>query len=56
MYNFNILAGYSPEFLKKSNAVPLELARKKYPRVTISEVSSLIFFCLGETDDFVLSL
>jgi len=39
MYNFNILAGYSPEFLKKSNAVPLELARKKYPRVTIAAVS-----------------
>lgn len=38
MYNFNILAGYSPEFLKKSNAVPLELARKKYPRVTQAEL------------------
>jgi len=38
MYNFNILAGYSPEFLRKSNAVPLELARKRYPRVTITEL------------------
>lgn len=38
MYNFNILAGYSPEFLRKSNIVPLELARKRYERVTVHQV------------------
>lgn len=38
MYNFNILAGYSPEFLRKSNIVPLELARKRYQRVTVTQV------------------
>lgn len=43
MYNFNILAGYSPEFLRKSNVVPLELARKRYERVTISQVNGLCF-------------
>lgn len=38
MYNFNILAGYSPAFLKKTNIVPLSLARRKYPRVTFAEL------------------
>lgn len=38
MYNFNILAGYSQELLKKSNIVPLELARKRYPRVSIKQL------------------
>lgn len=38
MYNFNILAGYAPEFLRKSNIVPLELARKRYERVTVAQV------------------
>jgi chondroitin 4-sulfotransferase 11 len=38
MYNFNILAGYSPQFLKKSQTVPLTLARKRYPRPSVSEV------------------
>uniref|UniRef100_A0A1B0DHX0 Carbohydrate sulfotransferase n=1 Tax=Phlebotomus papatasi TaxID=29031 RepID=A0A1B0DHX0_PHLPP len=32
MYNFNLLAGYTPEFLKKSKEDPFVLARKKYPR------------------------
>lgn len=35
MYNFNILAGYSPKFLKRTKAVPLSLARKKYPRPSV---------------------
>jgi hypothetical protein len=39
MYNFNLLAGYSPMFLKKSQKVPLTLARKKYPRPSVKEVS-----------------
>lgn len=39
MYNFNLLAGYSPQFLKKSNVVPLTLARKKYPRPSVQEVN-----------------
>lgn len=38
MYNFNILAGYSPTFLRKTNMVPLTLARRKYPRVTMREL------------------
>ena len=42
MYNFNLLAGYSPQFLKKSNVVPLTLARKKYPRPSVLEVSKFI--------------
>jgi chondroitin 4-sulfotransferase 11 len=41
MYNFNLLAGYSPLFLKKTNIVPLSLARKKYPRPSLQEVGSL---------------
>lgn len=38
MYNFNVLAGYTPEFLKKTSEVPLVLARRKYPRVTLEEL------------------
>lgn len=41
MYNFNLLAGYSPQFLKKSQVVPLTLARKKYPRPSVAQVSLL---------------
>lgn len=44
MYNFNILAGYSPEFLRKSNIVPLELARRRYERVKLPQVQ-YIFWC-----------
>lgn len=46
MYNFNILAGYSPAFLRKSNVVPLELARKRYERVTVDQVNSIDFICI----------
>nr|XP_023023217.1 carbohydrate sulfotransferase 11-like [Leptinotarsa decemlineata] len=35
MYNFNILAGYSPQFLKKSKLVPMTLARQRYPRPSL---------------------
>ncbi|XP_063701867.1 carbohydrate sulfotransferase 11 isoform X2 [Culicoides brevitarsis] len=38
MYNFNVLAGYSPEFLKKTKLVPLILARKRYPRPSVEEL------------------
>uniref|UniRef100_A0ABD2VT55 Carbohydrate sulfotransferase n=1 Tax=Trichogramma kaykai TaxID=54128 RepID=A0ABD2VT55_9HYME len=39
MYNFNLLAGYSPQFLKASKAVPVSLARQKYPRPTADELA-----------------
>lgn len=42
MYNFNLLAGYSPQFLKKSQMVPLTLARKKYPRPSLKDVSTSV--------------
>ena len=42
MYNFNLLAGYSPQFLKKSQMVPLTLARKKYPRPSLKDVSIFV--------------
>ncbi|KAL1501003.1 hypothetical protein ABEB36_006409 [Hypothenemus hampei] len=35
MYNFNILAGYSPTFLRRSRTPPLTLARKKYGRPSL---------------------
>lgn len=35
MYNFNILAGYKPKFLKNSKLVPLNLARRRYPRPSL---------------------
>lgn len=38
MYNFNLLAGYSPQFLKKTKLIPLNLARQRYPRVSLSQL------------------
>lgn len=38
MYNFNIMAGYSPTYLKRSKLVPLNLARKKYLRPSWPEL------------------
>lgn len=38
MYNFNLLAGYSPQFLKKTKLVPLTIARKRYPRPSVQEL------------------
>uniref|UniRef100_A0A1Q3FN39 Carbohydrate sulfotransferase n=1 Tax=Culex tarsalis TaxID=7177 RepID=A0A1Q3FN39_CULTA len=42
MYNFNLLAGYSPEFLKKTKDVPLQLARQKYPRPSVDALREAI--------------
>lgn len=41
MYNFNVLAGYSPEFLRKTKEIFLHLARERYPRVTLDEVCTV---------------
>ena len=38
MYIFNVLSGYSQEFLDKSRAVPLQLARDRYPRPSEPEL------------------
>lgn len=43
MYNFNLLAGYSPQYLKKSNIVPLTLARRKYPRPSVAQVKYYLY-------------
>ncbi|XP_011505455.1 PREDICTED: carbohydrate sulfotransferase 11 [Ceratosolen solmsi marchali] len=42
MYNFNLLAGYSSQFLKSSKAVPVSLARQKYPRPTAEELAKFL--------------
>ena len=42
MYIFNVLAGYSPQYLEKTRAVPLQLARNKYPRPSVDELVSFI--------------
>ncbi|XP_053683858.1 carbohydrate sulfotransferase 11 [Sabethes cyaneus] len=42
MYNFNLLAGYSPEFLRKTKDVPLQLARQKYPRPSVEVLQDAI--------------
>ena len=39
MYNFNLMAGYTPQFLRKTKDVPLQLARQKYPRPSVEKVS-----------------
>jgi len=38
MFNFNVLAGYSPAYLRKTKKILLNLARERYPRVTLDEV------------------
>lgn len=60
MYNFNILSGYKPQFLKNNNLVPLQLARKKYPRPTLDELrtalnSSLSFLIVRHPFERLLS-
>ncbi|XP_043477439.1 carbohydrate sulfotransferase 11 isoform X1 [Leptopilina heterotoma] len=42
MYNFNLLAGYSPQFLKATKAVPVYLARQRYPRPTAEELGKFL--------------
>lgn len=39
MFNFNVLAGYTPNYLLKTKKILLNLARERYPRVTLQEVS-----------------
>lgn len=38
MFNFNVLAGYSADFLHKTKEILLHLARERYPRVSLEEV------------------
>ncbi|KAI8115512.1 Carbohydrate sulfotransferase 9 [Lucilia cuprina] len=38
MFNFNVLAGYSADFLHKTKEILLHLARERYPRVTLEEL------------------
>ncbi|XP_031346032.1 carbohydrate sulfotransferase 11 [Photinus pyralis] len=40
MYNFNLLAGYSPKFLQQTKLVPLSLARQRYPRPSLSQLKT----------------
>ncbi|KAF6217200.1 hypothetical protein GE061_001554 [Apolygus lucorum] len=42
MYNFNILAGYKKNFLRRTNIVPLQLARRRYPRPSLSELKTAL--------------
>ncbi|XP_017863415.1 PREDICTED: carbohydrate sulfotransferase 11 isoform X1 [Drosophila arizonae] len=38
MFNFNVLAGYTPNYLLKTKKILLNLARERYPRVTLQEL------------------
>ncbi|XP_034107776.1 carbohydrate sulfotransferase 11 isoform X1 [Drosophila nasuta] len=38
MFNFNVLAGYTPNYLHKTKKILLNLARERYPRVTLQEL------------------
>jgi hypothetical protein len=42
MYLFNILAGYSEQFLRKTAKVPLTLARDRYPRPSVTELEEIL--------------
>ncbi|KAA0202760.1 hypothetical protein HAZT_HAZT009304 [Hyalella azteca] len=41
-YNFNILAGYSENFLLRSKETPITLARQKYARPTTMELENFM--------------
>ena len=42
MYIFNVLSGYSPEYLEKSKRVPLNMARDKYGRPKEEELLKML--------------
>ncbi|XP_049545740.1 carbohydrate sulfotransferase 11 [Anopheles darlingi] len=42
MYNFNLMAGYSAQFLNKTKDVPVQLARQKYPRPSVEKLRQAI--------------
>ncbi|KAJ1530571.1 hypothetical protein ONE63_005455 [Megalurothrips usitatus] len=42
MYNFNVLAGYTPHYLKQSKVVPLQLARQRYPRPSLQTLQEAL--------------
>uniref|UniRef100_A0A8D9EV50 Carbohydrate sulfotransferase n=1 Tax=Cacopsylla melanoneura TaxID=428564 RepID=A0A8D9EV50_9HEMI len=43
LFNFNVLAGYSPQFLRRQSQAPaLSLARVKYPRPSLSDLESAV--------------
>ncbi|XP_031622900.1 carbohydrate sulfotransferase 11 [Contarinia nasturtii] len=60
MYYFNILGGYDVQFLQRTKASPLELARKRFPRPSATELnealsSSLSFLIVREPFERLLS-
>ncbi|XP_040170684.1 carbohydrate sulfotransferase 11-like [Anopheles arabiensis] len=42
MYYFNILGGYSVQYLQRTKASPIDLARKRFPRPTANELNDYI--------------
>ena len=44
MYVFNVLAGYPKSFLKKTQRIPLTLARDKYPRPSVEKLEKALSF------------
>ncbi|XP_058061123.1 carbohydrate sulfotransferase 13-like [Anopheles bellator] len=42
MYYFNILGGYSVQYLQRTKASPIDLARKRFPRPTTNELNDYI--------------
>uniref|UniRef100_A0A182YFD2 Carbohydrate sulfotransferase n=1 Tax=Anopheles stephensi TaxID=30069 RepID=A0A182YFD2_ANOST len=42
MYYFNILGGYSVQYLQRTKASPIDLARKRFPRPTATELNDYI--------------
>ncbi|XP_055295890.1 carbohydrate sulfotransferase 11 isoform X2 [Sitodiplosis mosellana] len=47
MYYFNILGGYDVQFLQRTKASPLELARKRFPRPSDTELNEALFNSLS---------
>lgn len=60
MYYFNILGGYDVQFLQRTKASPLELARKRFPRPSAAELNealanSMSFLIVREPFERLLS-
>ncbi|KAG8225639.1 hypothetical protein J437_LFUL013668, partial [Ladona fulva] len=60
MYNFNLLGGYTADFLKRTKKAPLNLARTRFPRPSVQELrealpNSLSFLIVRDPFERLLS-
>ncbi|XP_046393316.1 carbohydrate sulfotransferase 11-like [Ischnura elegans] len=47
MYNFNLLAGYKEQYLRRSKKSPLALARERFPRPSVEQLKAALPYSLS---------